>query len=311
MTTVVHTTGGRGLARMTEAFPDVEFVDLSGHSDDGLGDLDRADVLFVSGADPTRLPALLALPVRWIHQMDTGVDRFPLELVGDRVLTCGRGANADAIAEWVLAVILADAKRLPESWIDQPPDRWYVGSSVRVGGATVAILGFGAIGRAVARRALALDMHVRVLRRSSTPTDLPGVEQVADLRTLCDGAEHVVIAAPLTPDLRHVLDDAAFAHVGPDAHLVNVSRGGHIDQDALRRALDAGRVRRASLDVCDPEPLPAGHWLYDDPRVRLSPHVSWHEPEATRRLFDVFAANLRRFLDGRPLEGVVDTEAGY
>jgi phosphoglycerate dehydrogenase-like enzyme len=92
---------------------------------------------------------------------------------------------------------------------------------------------------------------------------------------------------------------------------VNVSRGSLVDQEALREALDEGRVARASLDVCDPEPLPAGHWLYSHPRVRLSPHISWSAPGALERLFATFAENLRRYRDGRPLEGRVDLERGY
>ncbi|MDH3704533.1 MAG: hydroxyacid dehydrogenase [Acidimicrobiia bacterium] len=311
MTTVVHGSHGHRFARVIGAFPDVEFIEVNADRRPSDLGVDRADVLFVSSPYPATLDELLALPVRWVHHMDAGVDSFPLELVGDRTLTCGRGANAVAIAEWAMAMILADTKRLPDSWIDEPPDHWYVTDLALAAGATVAILGFGQIGREVARRALAFDMTVRVLRRSATPIEVPGIVAAQDPIELVTDADHVVIAAPLTPELHHVLDDQTFGHFSAGTHLVNVSRGAHVDQDALRRALDHGQVRRASLDVCDPEPLPADHWLYHDPRVRLSPHVSWFEPDATKRLYDAFADNLRRFIDGLPLHGVVDIAAGY
>ena len=97
----------------------------------------------------------------------------------------------------------------------------------------------------------------------------------------------------------------------PGVHLVNVARGALVDQDALRAALDDGRVAVASLDAVDPEPLPDGHWLYTHPRVRLSPHVSWSAPDALDELIDRFIDNLRRHRAGRPFAGIVDRAAGY
>jgi phosphoglycerate dehydrogenase-like enzyme len=99
--------------------------------------------------------------------------------------------------------------------------------------------------------------------------------------------------------------------MGPGVHLVNIARGGLVDQDALRVALDSGHIGRATLDVADPEPLPEGHWLYDDPRVRLSPHISWSMPESNDLLYETFRSNLHHWLRGEPLEGVVDVDAGY
>ncbi len=124
-------------------------------------------------------------------------------------------------------------------------------------------------------------------------------------------ADHLVVAAPATPQTRRLLDREAFARMKPGVHLVNVARGELVDQDALREALDEGRVARASLDVVEPEPLPAGHWLYTHPRVRLSPHTSWSGPGALDRLLDPFLSNLRRYLADEPLQGQVDVELGY
>ena len=97
----------------------------------------------------------------------------------------------------------------------------------------------------------------------------------------------------------------------PGVHLVNIARGSLVDQDALRVALDDGRVALATLDTVDPEPLPDGHWMYSHPQVRLSAHVSWSSPQAFERIVASFTDNLKRYVAGEPLEGIVDPDEGY
>jgi phosphoglycerate dehydrogenase-like enzyme len=250
--------------------------------------------------------------IRWVHVLGAGVDGFPMDVVGDRVLTCSRGASAPAIAEFVLAAMLAFEKQVPEVWIREPPARWNVAALGGLRGRTTGIVGLGAIGTEVARRALAFDMRVLGLRRrpdAGSPID--GVEIVPSLHDLLARSHHVVVAAAATEATRHLLDREAFASMTPGVHLVNVARGSLVDQDALLRALDDGRVARASLDVVEPEPLPAGHPLYRHPNVRLTPHVSWSSPGTTRRTVELFADNLRRWRVGEPLHGLVDVGAGY
>jgi phosphoglycerate dehydrogenase-like enzyme len=154
-------------------------------------------------------------------------------------------------------------------------------------------------------------MRVRALRRSDAPSPVAGVEIVRDLGALLADADHLVLAAAATRATARLLDDAAFARVKAGVHLVNVARGALVDHDALRRALDDGRVGLASLDCVDPEPLPAGHWLYEHPRVRLSPHISWSMPGAFDLLIEPFVENLRRDLAGEALAHRVDPELGY
>lgn len=307
MTTVAHLVRADSLAPVIERFPDVSFIELPRRGQ--LPALPPVDVLLSTAHPVETLPAALALPVGWIHTLGTGVDSFPLDLVGDRLLTCSRGASATAIAEWVMAMLLADVKRLPQRWVDEPPERWNFAELAGLAGTTLGLIGFGSIGQEITRRANAFDMEVRVLRRTSRAA--PGAHVVTDRPSLLDRADHVVVAAALTPETTHILDEQAFLAVKPGCHVVNISRGGHIDQDALRHALDNGSVRRASLDVCSPEPLPAGHWLYSHPAVRLSPHVSWFDPTALDRVHEAFAANLERYLAGDTLHGVVDLDAGY
>src|SRR4029077_19445547 len=108
-----------------------------------------------------------------------------------------------------------------------------------------------------------------------------------------------------------LIDADVLTKVKPGVHIVNIARGALIDQDALRVALDDGRVALATLDTVDPEPLPAGHWLYSHPQVRLSAHVSWYTPEMQRASVEIFVENLRRFLRNEPLRYVVDPAEGY
>jgi phosphoglycerate dehydrogenase-like enzyme len=269
-----------------------------------------AQVLVTLLGDPDAIRELLVPSIAWAHVLGAGVDGFPFDALGDRPLTCSRGAAAVAIAEWVMAVMLAYEKSLPESWIDAPT-HWNAATLGTLAGRTVALVGIGAIGTEVARRALAFDARVVAFRRTPTPAALADIEVVSDLSSLLARADHLVLAAPATEETRHLMDAAAFDALKPAAHLVNVARGSLVDQAALRAALDDGRVARASLDTVEPEPLPEGHWLYTHPSVRLSPHISWSAPGTMEKTVRLFAQNLARFRSGAELDGLVDPVAGY
>ena len=297
------------LARVRSELPDVELtvVPLEGELPPEV----RGEVLLTHAKGSPNLAEVVARGVRWVHAYGTGVDGFPFQALGGRPLTCSRGASAIPIAEWVLAVMLAAEKKLPEAWIHRPPPHWSIAGLGGLHGRELGLVGLGGIGEQVARRALAFGMRVRALRRSAQPSGIPGVEIARDLGSLLAGADHLVLAAPATRHTRHLLDAAALARVKPGLHLVNVSRGDLVDQEALRVALADARVALASLDCVTPEPLPAGHWLYAHPRVRLSPHISWSMPGALDLLIEPFVENLRRFRAGEPLAHVVDAALGY
>jgi phosphoglycerate dehydrogenase-like enzyme len=284
--------------------PDEEFAALDGSPPPG-------DALVTLDPSREQLQAALDAGVQWVHVFGAGVDRVPLDLLHDRVVTCSRGSAAPAIAEFVLAEMLAFEKRLPEAWISEPPEHWGIAGLGGLRGKTLGIIGLGAIGGEIAKRARAFDMHVIGMRRTQAPPPMDGVAMTTDLAALLEASDHVVLAAPATAATKHLLDEAALASMKHGAHLVNIARGTLIDQDALLAALDAGRIERASLDVVDPEPLPAGHPLYTHPRVRLSAHVSWSAPDTMNMMFEMFLANLRRYRAGEPLQGLVDPRAGY
>jgi len=285
---------------------EVSVVPLSGPVDSGM-----AGQVLVASHRADNLVELCGRGVEWVHFFGTGVDGMPAEVLEGRIVTCSRGAGSVPISEWALAVMLAFEKHLPDTFVREPPQRWSWAELGGLSGRTLGLVGLGGIGSAIAARALAFGMDVRALRRTEAASPVAGVQVVSSVTELLPASDHLVLAAPATQRTRHLLDDAAFGLVKPGVHLVNIARGALLDQDALRRSLDDGRVARASLDVCEPEPLPEGHWLYSHPRVRLSPHISWSSPELGGRIVELLVDNVRRFVAGQPLEGIVDPVEGY
>lgn len=308
LTLLTHVHPGL-LQRVGERFPQVEILRIP--EEGPIPPEARGEVLLTQSWGSPNLGEAVERGVRWVHTYGTGVNAFPFDALGDRALTCSRGASAAPIAEWVMAMLLNAEKQLPDSWVHEPPERWNLAFLGGLQSRTLGLVGLGGIGQAVARRALAFEMRVLALRRTPRPSPLEGVEIVTDLATLLEQADHLVIAAPATGETRHLLDRAAFAQVKRGVHVVNIARGELVDQEALREALDDERVSLASLDVVEPEPLPAGHWLYTHPKVRLSPHISWSGVDALDLLLDPFLENLGHFLADEPLEHHVDIELGY
>lgn len=292
--------------RLEGEFPEVRFVETA----EALADDTPIDVMF--GGWGPQAAQVVERGVRWVQLSGTGIDGVDPRVLEAPLITCARGSSSIPISEYVLATMLAYAKNFPEHWLHEEPKMWNFQRMGTLHGRTLGLVGLGGIGSKVARLATAFGMHVVALRRHpelGSPVD--GVEVVGNLTDLLPVAEHLVLAAPGTHRTYQLLDAEAFASMRPGVHIVNVARGSLIDQVALRSALDDGTVARASLDTCDPEPLPAGHWLFSHPKVFLTPHSSWGSPEMFSTAIDIFGANLRRFLTGEPLEYVVDVVEGY
>ena len=269
--------------------------------------------LSVVGESEEGVASALLPTVKWVHILGAGIDAFPLDQLGDRVLTCSKGATSVPIAEYVLAVMLAYEKRIPEEFLTEPPPSWnqpQFGPLGGLAGATLGLVGVGAIGTEVAKRALAFDMNVIAHRRSSNPMPLPEIES-ASLEDVLGRADHLVITAPSTPETYHLINADTLKLVKPGVHLVNIARGPLVDSDALIAALDDGRVARASLDVAEGEPLPAGHPLYGHEKVKLTPHMSNSSSRTANRTVQMFTENLARWRAGQPLQGIVDPAVGY
>jgi phosphoglycerate dehydrogenase-like enzyme len=298
------------LGPLRARFPDVALLQIPER-----GPLDpsaRGDVLLTQAWGSPNLVEVMARGVRWVHAYGTGVNAFPFAALGEAPLTCSRGGSGIPIAEWVLAALLSFEKRFPHSFVHDAAS-WRISGLGGLWRRTLALVGFGGIAQEVAKRALPFGMRVRALRRGAGASPLAAVEMARTLSDLLADADHVVIAAPATAETRHLIGHEALAAVKRGVHIVNVSRGELIDQDALRAALDDGRVAAATLDVAEPEPPPEGHWLYTHPRVRLSPHISWSMPGALDILLEPFLDNLTLWRSGRPLlaRDLVDRDRGY
>lgn len=248
--------------------------------------------------------------LRWVQVASTGVDWFPRWMMQGPVVTCGRGHNAAAIAEYVLTAILLHEKRLDQISI-RSHAAWQHHALGTLEGRTLGLAGYGAIGQAVALRARAFGMRIAARRRSDWDGDAPEILKAGSLAELASLSDHLLLALPLTDATRHCVDAAMLEEAKPGLHLINIARGGLVDQRALLAALDARRIGFATLDVTDPEPLPAGHAIYTHPRIRLTPHISWSGKASRTRLTEQILGNLTAYASGGGLQDVVDPIRGY
>lgn len=272
--------------------------------------------------------------LEWVHSAAAGVGsslgRAMLER--DVLFTNSAGVHGPPIAESVLAMLLYFARGLDLAVRAQQEGRWaaeafWAADSpvAELAGSTVGIVGFGGIGREVARRASSLGSRVLAVRRtgSAAPPDesVPEVEsgdapdaQLAGpdgLARVLEQSDYVVLAVPETPRTRNLINRQRIFSMKRGAVLVNVARGRIVDEEALLEALTADHLRGAGLDVFHEEPLPPGHPFYRHPRVLVTPHVSATTRRFWERETDLIADNIARFARGQPLRNLVDKAAGY
>ena len=258
----------------------------------GAGDMRTLELL-------SRMPAL-----RTIQTLSAGVD-WLLPSVPPGVTVCdARGTRDTTVAEWVLAVLLASHRGLPELRDRQREHRWEWQRSRELAASRVMILGYGSIGAAVEQRLAPFGVElVRVARRAR-----PGVHSVDELPSLLAIVETVIVLLPLTPATTDLLDAEMLARLPRGALLVNAARGPIVDTGALLELLQAGRLR-AALDVTDPEPLPPDHPLWGAPDVLITPHLAGDSVAAERRAFALVGEQVRRYARGEQLVNVV--HGGY
>lgn len=317
--TITRAINQDSLALLRAAAPDAEFVctESADFAKFSAGLLARTDVLYSNG----RVPEPQAAPrLRWVQGHWAGVDHVigaPLFAAGNVLLSTAAGVHAINMAEHALMMMLALAHRMPEFFDMMAKKRWRREAQpympMELHDASLGLIGYGAIGREIARMAQALGMRVSALRRSPSAETQDGVGFYPRerLHEMLGQSDFVVVATPLTPDTRHMLDARALAAMKTGAYLVNIGRGAVIDEAALIEALRAGPVAGAALDVFEVEPLPADSALWTMSNLILSPHVSGITPRYEQRVMAIFADNLRRFQDGHPLLNQVDFTRGY
>lgn len=252
--------------------------------------------------------------LRWIHIASAGIDSLDsatLHAPGV-TLTNAAGVHAASIAEWTVGCMLALEKDLPGLLEQQRERRWEKVVRPELEGQTVVILGAGHIAREIARRLRPFGVRLRALRRSASPVaEFDEVGSVTELRTRIEDADWLILAVPLTPETRGLVDPSVLGCLPAGACVVNVSRGEILDEDALVDALRHRRLGGAILDVFEREPLPRDHPLWSLERVIVLPHTTWRSPQVKAKQVELFADNLRRFLRGEPLRNQVSPERGY
>jgi phosphoglycerate dehydrogenase-like enzyme len=320
----------RDLEAISEAAPATRIVTIGfdGHPD---GPLDDVEVMLRGRLPAETFDRILgrAPALRWVHSATAGVERVltPASRARGLTITNARGVFSRPIAEYVLLMMLAVSRRLPELLELQAERTWQPLESRELRDMTVGIVGLGSIGRAVGALATAFGCRVIATRRrpeagSHAPEGagdepflgtmmLDRVLPPERLHELLAESDFVVLAAPLTSDTVGLIGEASIAHMKPGAWVINVARGELVDERALERALRSGRLGGAVLDTFREEPLSPSSPLYDLPNVILTPHTSWSSTRVVDRSVELFCENLRRYAAGRPLVNVVDPDAGY
>ena len=313
----------RELVARIEAVPGVTCTRIAAdgrmHGDADESAFDRAEVMLVGAVPAAVLDHVVgrAPQLRWIHSASAGVDRIATPALRERrpIVTNARGVFSRPIAEYVVMMSLAVARRLPQLLELQRERTWQPLRGRELGELTIAIVGFGSIGLEVARllepfgcRVLATRRHPERGAGSAANVELHGLDRLGDVLRQSD---IVVVAAPLTEDTAGLIGAEQLAEMREDAWLINIARGRLIDELALRRALESGWIGGAVLDVFAEEPLSPESPLYRTPNLVITPHTSWASDRVIERSVDLFVDNLRRDRAGEPLRNVVDLEAGY
>ena len=324
----------RLLERLNEISPRLKFTVKSANKPDEISpDLwAHTEVLYTARALPT---AELAPNLRWIQFHWAGIDHAidePILRKPDLAATTLSGAAISQVAEYVVMMLLALGHHAPElvtlqNRSDWPHDRWERFTPIELRGSKVGIVGFGSIGRQVARLLANFGVTVLATKRDAKhPQDFdfipegmgdPGGDYVRRLypaealRTMLKACDFVVVCVPKTLATINLIKAEELAAMKPSAYLVDVSRGGIVDQQALITALKERKIAGAALDVFPAEPLPAKNPLWKLPNVLITPHISGITAHYDERAVELFSANLQRYLAGQPLYNRIDLKRGY
>jgi D-2-hydroxyacid dehydrogenase (NADP+) len=310
---VIHVYGlGTDIIKVFEsAFPGREIQTINGEAElvASIGDM---EVIFAFR--PPRGIWSGAKRLRLIQTIGAGVDSvLPASDLSSTVrITNARGVHGVQMSEYALAMMLAFAKELPLAIANQRERYWQRTTPSSLEGKTCSILGMGTIGRVVAERAKQFGMRVIGTQREPKgfihADEVVGPEQTEyALRE----ADYVVVTLPLTPLTRNLLNETRISHMKREAVLINMARGGIIEEPALAKMLIKGRLRGAVLDALAEEPLPKSSELWTTPNLIITPHMAGGIPGYLDRVLAIFIDNVRRFEEGRPLVNEVDRTRGY
>ena len=301
---------------LREEFPGIEFA-FTVSEEDQVREIKDADVYM---GMPSRDVFVAADHLRWLHCPGTGIDKYteiPELVDSDVVLTNARGPHAAPMADHVMAFCLAFAHKTHLMLLDQKAGVWdagkYHGEQVEMEGATMGILALGGIGQAIARRANGFGMDVYAVDKKpfSPPSGVKevwGLDRLDDLLAMSDW---FVVTAPYTQDSKGMIGARELGLMKPTAHLIIISRGGIVNEDALYETLESGRIAGAGIDAFEVEPLPEDSAWWGLENVIISPHASALTVQMVNGRREIFKENLRRFLANEPFLYVCDKTAGF
>jgi phosphoglycerate dehydrogenase-like enzyme len=322
------------VAELERVYPDVEFVVPAGR-EELIGLIEDADAVY---GNLTDAEFEAARKLRWIQAVSAGVEfmwQIPSITRTEVVVTNMRGAHAATIAEHAFAMLLSLTRALREFDAFQERHEWarglQSGHLVGIKGMTMGIVGFGNIGRAIARRALGFEMRVLAVDPHAVPGQdavdefrpgatpglehrVEGVEAVSGLERLddlCREVDVLAVSAPITPRTRGLVGPSQIELLKPGSYLLVVSRGKIVDEPALIRALESGKLAGAGLDVTATEPLPPDDPLWRAPNLIITPHTSAGSDLTWDLTWSILTENVGRFIRGEELVNVVDKELGY
>lgn len=301
---------------LREEFSGVEFAFVESEEDQAR-EIKDADVYM---GMPSREVFVAADHLRWLHCPGTGIDKYteiPELVDSDVVLTNARGPHTAPMADHVMAFCLAFAHKTHKMLFDQQARVWdagkYHGEQVEMEGATMGILALGGIGQAVAKRANGFGMEVYAVDMKPFPPpagvkEVWGLDRLDDLLAMSDW---FVVTAPYTPDSKGMIGVRELGLMKSSAHLIVISRGGIVDEDALFDTLENGRIAGAGIDAFEVEPLTEDSPWWGLDNIIISPHASALTVQMVNGRREIFKENMRRFLANEPFLYVCDKTAGF
>jgi phosphoglycerate dehydrogenase-like enzyme len=305
------------ISEFREAFPQVTFVHCA---DRGALPQEIADAeVYVGWLD--RDLFLAAKELQWVQSPSSGINYYlaiPEFVESDVLLTSARGTHGACLAESVIGMILAFTRGIRDCVLYQEEHTWAIRQVrpklVELTGSTMGIIGFGTVGRAVAKRAQAFDMHIVAvdLYPDDKPDYVDWLEGLDHLSDLLQSSDYVVVTVPWTPETEDMIGPQQLDAMKTGAIIVGISRGGIIDQDALAQSLRQGQLSAAALDVFKPEPLPPESELWDLDNLLITPHAAGGTQFEGLYILEILKENLGRFFAGDlPLRNQIDKQRGF
>ncbi|GAA0376081.1 D-2-hydroxyacid dehydrogenase [Bacillus horti] len=304
-------------ANLEREFPSSTFVFYDHMKQVPADVLAQVEVLVTYGEDITPETVEQMPSLKWVQVLSAGLELIPFsELEAKQVvLTNARGIHRIQMSEYTLGMILQLARKGYEFYDQQKKGIW--NRSLRVNeihGATLGILGLGAIGQEIARKAKAFDMKVIGLRRSTDQASLDYVDELIPSEQksrIFEESDYVVVILPHTSSTEHFISEKELAQMKESAYLINIARGKVVDEKALIQALEQKKIAGAVLDVFDEEPLPEEHPLWNIDNTILTPHVSGRSPMYMTRALDIFTHNLKLYPNKADMINLIPMQRGY